>query len=38
MLLGISEKEIPGMYALNRFTLLFKKLEEDVALTTEKQR
>ena len=37
MLLGISEREIPGMYALDRFTSLFNKLEEDAALTGEKQ-
>jgi AcrR family transcriptional regulator len=38
MLLGISERQIPGMYALDRFTSLFKELEEDAALTFAKQR
>ena len=37
MLLGISEREIPGIYALNRFTSLFNEMEEDAALTEERQ-
>ncbi len=38
MLLGITEREVPGIYALNRFTSLFKELEEDAASTMKKQR